>query len=75
MSKRCVDVAFYWTPREAAAILDYLDRLRDCVWQMYEQDIIELRQGEEIEIDATDDQQELDLDGYEPPWPSHEGQI
>lgn len=62
MSKRCVDVAFYWTPREAAAILDYLDRLRDCVWQMYEEDIIELRQDEEIEPCTEDDQQELDFD-------------
>ncbi len=62
MSKRCVDVAYYWSPREAAAILDYLDRLRDCVWQMYEEDIIELRQIEDVEPDITDDQQELDLD-------------
>lgn len=62
MSKRCVDVAYYWTPREAAAILDYLDRLRDCIWEMYEQDIIELRQVEEADPCPEEQQQELDLD-------------
>lgn len=62
MSKRCVDVAYYWTPREAAAILDYLDRLRDCIWEMYEEDIIELRHAEGVASASKDDQQELDLD-------------
>lgn len=71
MSKRCVDVAYYWTPREAAAVLDYLDRLRDCVWDMYQEDIIELRQIEEAEHCIKEDQQELDLDNGRPPKPPH----
>ncbi len=40
MNSRCVDTAFYWTPKEAAAIVDYLDRLRDTVWELYSDDII-----------------------------------
>ncbi|ASJ71663.1 hypothetical protein [Granulosicoccus antarcticus] len=46
MNSRCVDVAFYWTPEEAAAIVDYLDRLRDTVWELYSEDIIECRTPE-----------------------------
>lgn len=62
MRKQCVDVAYYWTPAEAAAILDYLDRLRDCVWEIYQHDIIELRKGEHAEPCCNDNQQELDFD-------------
>lgn len=46
MNIRCVDVAFYWTPEEAAAIVDYLDRLRDTVWELYSEDIIDCRTPE-----------------------------
>ncbi len=46
MSERCVDVKFCWTPQEAAAVLDYLDRLRDIVWEYHSDDIISLRQDE-----------------------------
>ncbi len=46
MNLKALDVAYYWSPREAAAILDYLDRLRDLVWETYSDDIIELRQNE-----------------------------
>ena len=46
MSTRCVDVAFYWTPEEAGAIVDYLDRLRDTVWELYSDDIIGCRTKE-----------------------------
>lgn len=46
MNRQALDVAFYWTPEEAAAILDYLDRLRDQVWEHYGDDIIELRGAE-----------------------------
>ena len=31
MSIKSVDVAYYWSAREATAILDCLDRLRDLV--------------------------------------------
>lgn len=46
MNMKALDVAYYWSPREAAAILDYLDRLRDLVWELYGEEIIELRQAE-----------------------------
>ena len=46
MNLKALDVVYYWSPREAAAILDYLDRLRDLVWDLYGDDIIELRQSE-----------------------------
>ena len=46
MSTQCVDVAFYWTPEEAGAIVDYLDRLRDTVWELYSDDIIGCRTNE-----------------------------
>ena len=53
MSNKAIDVAFYWSPREAAAILDYLDRLRDLIWEYYEEDIKELR-CREVEADADE---------------------
>ena len=43
MNIRCVDAAYYWTPEEAGAIVDYLDRLRDTVWEIYSDDIIDCR--------------------------------
>ena len=46
MNIRCVDVAFYWTPEEAGAIVDYLDRLRDTIWELYCDDIISCRTTE-----------------------------
>lgn len=46
MNSRCVDVAFYWTPKEATAIVDYLDRLRDTAWELYSEDIIGCRTKE-----------------------------
>jgi hypothetical protein len=62
MSEQCIDAAFYWTPEEAAAIIDYLDRLRDTVWSLYAQDIITLRQVENDESASIDEtQQELDF--------------
>jgi hypothetical protein len=58
MNIRCVDVAFYWTPEEAAAIVDYLDRLRDTVWELYSDDIIALRTAE---LDAQSDPRQRPL--------------
>ena len=58
MSIRCVDVAFYWTPKEAAAIVDYLDRLRDTVWELYSDDIIALRT---VELDDQRDPRQRHL--------------
>ncbi len=62
MSTRCVDAALYWTPAEAAAIIDYLDRLRDTVWELYGDDIIAMRLLEEQPIPDNQDQWEIDFD-------------
>ncbi|ASJ71637.1 hypothetical protein [Granulosicoccus antarcticus] len=74
MNIKALDVAYYWSPREAAAILDYLDRLRDLVWDLYGEEIIELRQvedesGEEPIEEAgsdhvPDSQQPFNFDNY-----------
>lgn len=65
MSIKAIDVAFFWTAREAAAILDYLDRLRDLIWEYYEEDIKELRyqeaQAEHCE-QIPDEQQAFSFD-------------
>ena len=55
MNIKALDVAYYWSPREAAAILDYLDRLRDLVWDLYGEEIIELRQRE---VESDEDMEE-----------------
>ena len=61
MNIRCVDVAFYWTPEEAAAIVDYLDRLRDTVWELYSEDIIDCRTPE-LDEQCDPRQRHLGLD-------------
>jgi hypothetical protein len=61
MSSHCVDVAFYWTPKEAAAIVDYLDRLRDTVWELYSDDIIGCR-TKELEAQCDPRQQHPHFD-------------
>ena len=58
MNTRCVDAAFYWTPKEAGAIVDYLDRLRDTVWELYSEDIIGYRTKE---LDGQVDPRQRDL--------------
>jgi hypothetical protein len=61
MKNHCVDVAFYWTPKEAAAIVDYLDRLRDTVWELYGDDIIGCR-TKELDEQCDPRQQHLCFD-------------
>ena len=58
MNTRCVDAAFYWTPEEAGAIVDYLDHLRDTVWELYSEDIIGCRTKE---LDGEVDPRQRDL--------------
>jgi len=48
MNPEGIDVAFYWSAKEAATILDYLDRLRDLIWEYYAEDIKELRYQEDL---------------------------
>lgn len=65
MNIKGIDVAFYWSAQEAATILDYLDRLRDLIWEYYAEDIKELR-FKEVSVqaaeDASDDQQAFSFD-------------
>lgn len=65
MNRKGIDVAFYWSAQEAATILDYLDRLRDLIWEYYAEDIKELRYREvlaQTAEGASEDQQELSFD-------------
>lgn len=39
MSEQCVDAAFYWTPQQAEAIVDYLERLQESIWAIYGDEI------------------------------------
>ena len=52
MSERALDAAYYWSPNEAAAILEYLDRLRELVYELYGDDI-DAWQGDSLNRDAT----------------------
>ncbi len=71
MNSHCVDVAYYWTPKEAAAIVDYLDRLRDTVWDMYSDDIIDCRTKE---LDAQCDPRQQHLHFDDEAGPHHKSQ-
>lgn len=65
MSTRCVDVAFYWTPQEAGAIVDYLDHLRDTVWDLYSDDIIGHR-TRELDEQVDHQQEHSRVNDYKP---------
>ena len=65
MNTEGIDVAFYWRAQEAATILDYLDRLRDLIWEYYAEDIQELRYREALAQaaeKAAEDQQAFSFD-------------
>lgn len=65
MNTEGIDVAFYWSAQEAATILDYLDRLRDLIWEYYAEDIKELRYREvlaQATENAPEDQQAFSFD-------------
>ncbi len=65
MNTEGIDVAFYWSAQEAATILDYLDRLRDLIWEYYAEDIKELRYRDvmaQSDEAASEDQQAFSFD-------------
>lgn len=39
MSEHCVDAALYWTPQQAEAIADYLEKLQESIWEIYGDEI------------------------------------
>jgi hypothetical protein len=36
----------YWSPREALAVYDFIDALRDEIWNRYELELIKIMQAE-----------------------------
>ena len=36
----------YWSPREALAVYDFIDELRDEIWNRYELELIKIMQAE-----------------------------
>ena len=65
MNSEGIDVAFHWSAQEAATIIDYLDRLRDLIWEDYAEDINELRYQEvfaQAAEDVAEDQQVFSFD-------------
>lgn len=56
MNQRTIDLPLFWSAGQAATVLDYLDRLRDLIWDTYGEDIIALRTGEHEGDELPDDQ-------------------
>ena len=53
----------YWSPQEALAVYEFLDELRDRVWNLYREQIIEELRSQLGEEDETDHRQlELPFD-------------
>lgn len=65
MSKLALDVAYYWSPKEAAAILEYLDRLRELISELYGEDIDEWRREAVYREVARQDRREQRQQGLE----------
>lgn len=65
MSKQALDVAYYWSPKEAAAILEYLDRLRELISELYGEDIDEWRREAVYREVARQDRREQRQQGLE----------
>jgi hypothetical protein len=36
----------YWSPREALAVYDFIDNIRDAIWNRYELELIKIMQAE-----------------------------
>jgi hypothetical protein len=36
----------YWSPREALAVYDFIDELRDEIWNRYQLELIQIMQAE-----------------------------
>jgi hypothetical protein len=53
----------YWTPEQAAEMLELLDQLRDQLWETYGDQIIAYRMHDCRVTDIDSRQQRLDLEG------------
>jgi hypothetical protein len=59
MSMNITRLTTYWTADEADMVITLLDDLRDCLWETYGDQIIELRRNTMISVESNSDQAEL----------------
>jgi len=50
-----------WSPEQALAVYEFLDELRDRVWDLYQEPIIEQLKAERVTEEQNDAQLELPL--------------
>ena len=62
MSMNITRLTTYWTVDEADTVIALLDDLRDCLWETYGDQIIELRRNAVIGVESNIDQAELPFD-------------
>ena len=62
MSMNITRLTTYWTVDEADTVIALLDDLRDCLWETYGDQIIELRRNAMIGVETNIDQAELPFD-------------
>ena len=59
MSMNITRLTTYWTVDEADTVIALLDDLRDCLWETYGDQIIELRRTTMTNVETNIDQAEL----------------
>ncbi len=57
MNRHPIDLPLFWSAGQAAMVLDYLDKLRDLIWESYGEEIITLRTGELDNADQLEENQ------------------
>jgi len=62
MSMNITRLTTYWTVDEADTVITLLDDLRDCLWETYGDQIIELRRNTMTSVESNTDQTELPFD-------------
>jgi hypothetical protein len=62
MSMNITRLTTYWTVDEADTVIALLDDLRDCLWETYGDQIIELRRNTMTSVETNIDQAELPFD-------------
>ncbi|WP_260294588.1 hypothetical protein [Sedimenticola hydrogenitrophicus] len=62
MSMKVTRLYTYWSPAEAQTIIEFLDRLRDQLWDTYGDQIISLLQEASVSQDVDELQAKLEFD-------------